>query len=118
MSFVRCYDVVSMVTDEADKQFGAMWKINRDKQSLLEDCCDMIDELAQEFGGVSYDVDVDDITMDISVQLVCGDITIKSEEHKLYRLVQHTKSFGFSAAEDNESMCVTFVFAGIWDKAI
>lgn len=118
MSFVRCYDVVSMVTEEADKQFGSMWKINQDKQSLLEDYCDIIDEIAQEFGGVSYEVDVDDITMDISVRLVCGDITIRFEEHNFYQLIQRTKAFGFSVAEDNESLCVTFVFAGIWDKVV
>ena len=116
MSFVKCFDVVSMVVDEATKQFAPLWKIHEERNSILGQYCAVIDSLAEEFGGKSFDVAVDDISMEIAVIMECDDIVIESKTHKFYTLAQRTKSLGFSVSDDG-GLNVKFVFPSVWVRA-
>lgn len=116
MSFVKCYDVVEMVVEDANEQFGVMWRVNREKETLLKKNCSIIDNIANEFGGVSFEVNINDITMDITVSLVCSDMIVENNRHKFYSLINNTKGFSFTKAEDGDNLQVNFVFPGIWEK--
>lgn len=48
MSFVKCFDVVSMVTEEAIKRFAPLWKLDRECNRILKQYCSVIDSLAEE----------------------------------------------------------------------
>ena len=115
-SFVNCFDVVSMVVDEATAQFAPLWNINKEKYRILKQYCGVIDSLAEEFNGESFDVDVDDIAMTITIKMECRDVTIESQNHKYYSLAQRALAFGFSVSEDG-LLCMKFVFPSVWDKA-
>ena len=115
-SFVNCFDVVSMVVDEATAQFAPLWDINKEKYRILKQYCGVIDSLAEEFNGESFDVDVDDIAMTITIKMECHDVTIESQNHKYYSLAQRALAFGFSVSEDG-LLCMKFVFPSVWDKA-
>ena len=115
MSFVKCFDVVSMVAEEASEQFGAAWHVNKEKERVLKKDCLAIDSLAEEFNGVSFEVDIDDVVMDITVSLVCGEVVIENTSHKLYDILHHTKKFSVRKVDDS-SIQLDFVFPGIWDK--
>lgn len=117
MSFVTCFDVVSMVIDEATSQFAPLWKINEENYKILKQYCGAIDELAREFEGESFEVEVDDIKMTISIKMECQDITIESQQHRYYDLAQRSVSFGFSVTK-NGTMIAEFVFPSVWDKAM
>lgn len=116
MSFVKCFDVVSMVVDEATSQFAPLWKINKEKYRILKQYCDVLDCLAKEFDGESFDVEVDDIAMTITIKLECHEITIESKNHNYYSLAQRTIAFGFSTTEEG-LLCAKFVFPSVWDRA-
>ena len=116
-SFVKCFDAVTMVTDEATAQFAPMWRENKESKRILEQYCRAIDALSNEFGGESFDVEVDDIKMTITIRLECIDMTIKAQEHKYYELAQRAVSFGFSVSESG-NLVVEFVFPSIWEKAL
>lgn len=62
-NFVKCFDVVSMVVDEATDQFSQLWKINKERYEILKQYCDVLDSLVEEFDGESFNVEVDDISM-------------------------------------------------------
>lgn len=115
MTFVSCFDVVSMVVEEATKQFEPLWKLNKESNKILEQYCSVIDSLAEEFGGESYDVSVDDIAMTITIIMECEDITIESKTHKFYSLAQRSKALGFSISE-NGNLNMKFVFPSVWTK--
>lgn len=117
MSFVTCFDIVSMVVEEATSQFAPLWKLNDENYKILEQYCGVLDALAEEFDGESFDVEVDDIKMTISIKLECQDITIESQQHKYYELAQHALSFSFSASE-NDTMIAEFVFPSVWERAM
>ena len=115
MDIVKCFDVVSMVVDEANKQFAPLWKPNKEKYQILEQYCQAIDELSDEFDGVSYDVEIDDIDMTIKIVLECTDMIIEQKQHRYYDLAQRALLFGFSASEEG-NLNVEFTFPSIWDK--
>lgn len=114
-SLVKCFDVVEMVVDEATSQFAPIWKLNKENLRILNQYCAIIDSLAEEFGGVSFDVEVDDIEMTITIQMECQDMVIDSRQHKYYSLARRSVSLGFSATEEG-MLNVKFVFPSIWDK--
>ena len=117
MSFVKCYDVAEMVLDEASKQFAPLFRENAERKQILKSYCEVIDSLAEEFNAESFDVEVDDIKMTISIKMECPDITITSENHPLYELAGHAVSVHFSNNE-SDLMVVEFVFPSIWEKSV
>ena len=116
MSFVKCFDVVSMVVEEATKQFAPLWKLHEECNGILGQYCSVIDSLAEEFGGESFDVSVDDVDMTITVVMECADMVIESKNHKFYIIAQRANSIGFSVSEDG-NLNVKFVFPSVWVRA-
>lgn len=117
MSNVKCYDVVEMVLDEASKQFAPLLRENEERKQILKSYCEVIDSLAEEFNAESFDVEVDDVKMTISIKMECPDITITSERHSFYELVGHAIAVHFLNGED-DLMAVEFVFPSIWEKPV
>ena len=116
MTFTTCFDVVSMVVEEATKQFAPLWKLNKENIKILEQYCSVIDSLSDEFGGKSFEVTVDDIAMTVSIIMECDDVTIESKTHRFYSLAQRSNSLGFSVSE-NGNLNVKFVFPSVWSRA-
>lgn len=117
MNDIKCFDVVTMVTDEATQQFGSLVCEDNDKKDSLESCCSIIDNLAERFGGEAFEVEVDKDTEDIIISLTCAEFIIESED-EFYELLEHVKSFSIKASEDGEDLiCIDFVFDGIWMRA-
>lgn len=116
-SFVKCFDTVSMVVDEATSQFAPIWKENKESKRILAQYCRVIDALSDEFGGESFEIDVDDVKMTITIKLECQDMTLESQKHKYYDLAQRALSFGFSVSESG-NLVVEFVFPSIWERAV
>lgn len=114
MSFVNCFDVVSMVVEEATSQFAPIFKLNNESYKILEQYCSAIDALATEFGGESFEVDIDDIAMTITITMVCEDMTIESSTHKFFQLAQRATAIGFTVSDGK--LGVKFTFPSVWSK--
>lgn len=110
---VKCFDVVSMVTEEATKQFSPIWRANEERLDILKQYCEAIDSVAEEFGGIAYEVEVDDIEMTVSIIMECEGIIITSKKHVLYVLLENAVQFGFSVSESG-NLAVQFVFPSLW----
>ena len=116
MSFVKCFDVANMVIEDASERFKPLWRINTERLGILEEYCNAIDALSREYGGESFEVEVDEITMEVTVALECDEIVIENYHHVLYELVKRTVRYGFAVSEDG-NLLVKFVFPGLWDKS-
>lgn len=116
MSFIKCFDVVEMVTTEATEQFGKLLAESDEKKQWLKECCEKIDIIAEQFGGVSYETEVDDETMDITVSLVCGEFETDKSSTVFYGLMRDAKKVTFKSCDDG--IQINFIFDGIWNKAI
>ena len=115
MSFVKCFDAASMVIEDANERFAPLWKPDTEKLDMFKQYCEAIDSLSREFDGESFEVEVDEITMEISVTLECDEIVIESKEHVFYELAKRAVRCGFSAA-GKDTLLVRFVFPSIWNK--
>lgn len=112
MNRIKCYDVAAMVIDEATNQFGSLWKVSRSRLDDLKESCKLIDELSDESNGVSYDVAVNDETMDISVTLECEELVAENKSHVIYRLMDKSKSINMFSQDGH--LCIKFRFCGVW----
>lgn len=117
MGFVKCYDVAEMVTEEATKQFGSLLKVDEERQQDLRECCEMVDVIAEKFGGISYEVEVNDETTDITVSLVCGEFEVDTTSDDFYGLIRKAKKVGFKSYK-KENLRLDFTFNGIWVRAL
>ena len=114
MSF-KCYDVAKMVIEDANERFSPIWKINNERLEVFQQYCEVIDALSEEFSGESYEVEVDEITMEVIVTLECEEIVISSFSHVFYELIKRAVKYGFSASEDG-NLLLRFTFPSLWDK--
>lgn len=107
MSFVNCFDVVQMVTDEASAQFAPLFCGNKEAKAILHQYCDAIDVLAWEFDGVTFEASVHDESMEVSVTFECPDIVIRTQKHRFYDLVERSNAVRFSHGEGGSGrVCV------------
>ena len=111
---VNCFDVVSMVVEEATSQFAPIFKLDNNRYKTLEQYCYVFDSLAEEFGGESFEIDIDDIAMTIAITMECEDITIVSPTHKFFSLAQRAKSIGFHV--NDGKLGIKLVFPSVWVK--
>jgi len=118
MGFVKCFDAVTMVTDEATRQFGSLLREDEDKKQELKKSCDMIESLANQFDGIAYETKVNDETTEISIALTCSEFETDAKSSKFYELLGRAKKAKFRVAEEPDD-CVemTFVFDGIWSPS-
>lgn len=119
MSFVKCYDVVKMVADEATERFGSIWYVSDEDVSILKARCKVIDSLARRFNGVSYEVNVDEDNMDIIISLVCDMFEIVDKNDEFFTMIGQTKTFSIEPCDkDSIQIKLNFVFDGIWHPTI
>lgn len=116
MSFIKCFDAASMVIEDATERFKPLWCIDDEKLNVLKQYCDAIDLLSKEFDGESFEIEVDEITMEISIALECGEIVIESDNHILYDLAKRAVKYGFSPST-KDTLLIKFIFPSIWNKA-
>ena len=116
MSFVKCFDIANMVIEDANDRFNPLWKINTERLDIFKSYCEAIDTLAKEFNGESYEIEVDEISMEVSIALECEEIIIETDNHILYELAKRAVRYGFSASDDG-NLIVKLVFPCLWDKA-
>ena len=117
MSFIKCIDVAEMVTTEATKQFGRLFAENDEKKQQMREYCEKVDVIAEQFGGVSYEAEVDDETINIIISLVCGEFETDKSSTTFYELMQAAKKVSFKAC-NNGNIQINFIFNGIWNRAI
>lgn len=115
MSEVNCFDVVRDILDEAGKEFKGEFVEDAEKVSDLRGYCDMIQSLAEQFGGIVYEVSVDQSTKAIAVALTCEEFETKVSTSKFFNLFEVANKVKFRPAE-NEKVELTFIFSGVWKR--
>lgn len=116
MNCINCFDIVSEVVEEASSQFGSTWSVNQERFDILEQYCSLLDNIAEESNGESFEVEVDDITMEISISVECNDIIIRNVDSVYLDLFQRAISIEFYAAS-NGNVVMKLKFPSVWEKA-
>lgn len=115
---VKCFDVVSMVVNEATSQFAPLFKVDDEKYDILKQYCEAFDKMAEEFQGEAFGIDIDDETMTVSVSITTPDMIIDKPHHLCCELAKRALQIDFNKDDEYEDMvCTTFMFPGIWERA-
>ena len=69
MKYFNCFNIVKLVTDEASNQFSPLFSENSLKQSRLKSQCDCINKIANQYNGISCEIEIDSITIEIRIML-------------------------------------------------
>lgn len=116
MSFIKSFDTISIIVDEARERFHNLWIINEDKMASIESCCKYIDILIQEFDCDSMEVRVDEDTMDLIVTMDFFDMTLeRSTSNAFMSIINNVKSFSFRSDKE-DTVSLSFVYDGIWKR--
>lgn len=110
MNTFKCFDVVKMVTDEATAQFAPLFYENPVKLSHIENFCSYIDFLIKKYNGISCDVEINSISLEIKVT-----ITFQTDEIQLPKDLACHSQISFHSI-NNQFIDLEFLFPGIWSK--
>lgn len=115
MNFVRCFDVVGTVVEEASGRFKLLFKPSEKLIHVLKNNCSLIDELAARHNAISYEVKVDEINMSIRIDMECADVTIEDlkDSTSILGLLSDVAMIEFSASS-NTNLLVSFTLPGVW----
>lgn len=70
MSKVQCWDVVEDLINEAAKRFKLLYAVNEEKLEYVKNVCKtVIQDAADNNNAEAYEVEVDEITMEIRVSV-------------------------------------------------
>lgn len=116
-STISCYDIVSMVTEEASERFAPTLSVSEEAEDFIKSCCDVIDILSDEFHGVAYECEVLDGTNKIAISLICPEIIISKPDHIMHTLVEYAEKVSIENTDDNKDIRITFIFPGIWKRS-
>ena len=112
MKYFNYFNIVKLVTDEASNQFSPLFSENSLKQSRLKSQCDCINKIANQYNGISCEIEIDSITMEIRIMLTLAD---KHLALSSINCPQPVKSEIY-LNEDN-LICLDFLVPGIWSKS-
>lgn len=113
MSNLKFFDITAMIIKEADNQFAPIWRSTSKGMANLKTVCNELDKLCLKNGAESLEVEVDDVTMDISftmeiskLEFVCNNI-----------LLSAAKKISFHTKKESHHIFCTICLNGIWTKA-
>lgn len=111
MKIFNCFDIVKIIIEEASNQFSPLFREDPFKLSRLKSQCDYIDKIANQYNGISCEVEIDSITTEISIILALDDKSLVLSSIILPQLAQSEIFF-----DEEHSICLKFIVPGIWSK--
>ena len=116
MDFNSCRDEVMSFIDEASKDFGSQYALNKEKFGKLDAVCDGVDKLIEDFDCEYFDVSADDITKQFTIAVVCDEMILEhGRSHEFFKLIQMLTSFSFTK-KGRSSVCVTLNIDNMWER--
>ncbi len=112
---IQSFDVLTMIAEEADERFAPFFI--RKKTAILpfESICKEIDDLLLNHSGIYFEIEVDEITMQIRITLsfsVASDALLDEAANIFISAGQIT----FASVPATGEFLITYHFPGIWEK--
>lgn len=70
---MRCFDVATEVLKEADARFQPLFVRNEEKEAEIKGYCDLVDALVVFTNVFSYEVEVNEDTLDVYLRVYWGE---------------------------------------------
>lgn len=113
MEKIKISDVAEMVIEEADAQFGSLWKIDEEKYDAFKTYLRGLQEAVDAHDAISFTAEVDDMLMTIKATIEASDFTVEDENDVLYALMEQAINTRFFVSEDGNA-AVEYEYPSIW----
>ena len=114
---VKCNNVLYSIVEESNTLFTDK-RPSFEALNWISGVCEMIDTVAKAYDGVCYNVSVNTETLEITISLECGCVTVDGFEkpNLLYEAIAASKSVTFSHGKDEDNIVISFLFDGVWEN--
>lgn len=117
MGKIKCYDVLSGITDVETERIYPLFVEDPEAKAGLKEIGDMFDKLADDFDGISYDIEIEDVTGSIMVSFTCSTFPVQRTK-EFCELARRSNGISFSKADTDDVVRMDFIFDGIWKRNI
>ena len=113
------YGIFEMVLDEANSRFAPIFKPNAERLSILKEYCCVIDQMIEENGGETFEVDIDENNMAIHMAIGLKEIIDEDPKHSRFlQVIQRATAFKVKNDKENEQLVVYLTFPSVWEKTV
>lgn len=112
MKTVKCFDVVNSVVEEAMNQLSKLWVLDLERLDILKQYCGVIDSVVDEFEGDSFEVEIDDITLEVHIEFACKRIEFNKKNRILLKLIGRSVSTQIKTTDDG-MLALHFMFPSL-----
>lgn len=113
---IKCFDVVSIVVEEATKQYSPDFVLNDNKLRILKQYCDAIDYIKDEINATEYEAEIIDDNKTVSISIECSNLFVDSVNHAFCHLLRRSIACTLSYVDD-DTFKINFIFPSLWDSA-
>lgn len=111
------FSVVKMVLADANERFAPAFVPVQERVDFLKQYCEAFDVLIDEQDVDNFNVEIDEVNMTVSIDLVMLTVECSRTCPQLGQLIQRAMSFRVKA-EDGDHLRLSFVYPSLWEKAV
>lgn len=113
--FVKLSYVLDEVIEDANEDFGSLYKVDEERLRILRQYCDVVDEICQEGRFDSKSIEIDSDNMNVIVEIAGNYLSIYEGRDKFLKLADRAVKYGFRTDGTGEDvkLIVWFVFPPI-----
>ena len=113
----KCFDILDMVIQEATERFKPIFNIDNDDYKVLKQYCEVIDRVIEIGSFESFEVNVDEITMEISIIIERSDMILDNDDELSYLIYELFKRTNTVQVLENDGLLgIEMVFPPIWKE--
>lgn len=117
MEEIKCFDIASMVIDEASLKFSPDWKINEEFYGIFKGYCEVVDKTTERSGKESLEVFVDDETKVIEISIVCADYEANNRKNGNLVNALFERAVEVKVLRVNSDLIkLVLTFPSLWEK--
>ena len=113
------HDIIMTNIDHTIAEYALGKNFDKEKYKKLEEACDIMQEILDEFGAISVDVDPDAAENSVIIGFECDEIVVEDgRSHPFFKLVALFDAIRFMKSEDEPDMLRTeLIMQPVWREA-
>ena len=113
---IKTEDTLDEIIEVAKDRVSSLFRLNEEKLEILKSYCRAFNKVLLEFDADSYEISVNEDTLEIEMSMTCVGIVIESKRHLFLELLDRSV-YAELISEDGKSVTVKLVFPSLWENA-
>ena len=111
------FGICKMVIEEANKRFAPLFAPDTERIDILKEYCGVIDEMLAEFGGETFEAEIDETDMTVRLSMTLNSVEVcDTKNARIQQLLRRALRFSVSHADDDHIL-LSLIFPSLWVKS-